>query len=57
MFILCEDCKQKSESENILKWVFFFLEILIYSKASSFTLASAVNIVPHLGAVLRICHY
>ena len=37
MFILCKDCKQESESENIVKWV--FLEILIYSKASSIALA------------------
>ena len=43
MFILCDDCKQESESENTVKWV--FLEILIYSKASSIALASAVNIV------------
>ena len=25
MFILCKDCKQENESENIVKWVFFFL--------------------------------
>ena len=45
MFILC---KQESESENIVKWV--FLEILIYSKASSIALASAVNIFASSGS-------
>ena len=48
MFILCEDCKQESESENTVKWV--FLEILIYSKASSIALASGVNIVASSGS-------
>ena len=43
MFIWYKDCKQESESENIVKLVVF--EILIYSKASSIALASAVNIV------------
>ena len=36
-FILHIDCKQESESENIVKWVYF--EILICSKASSIPLA------------------
>ena len=46
MFISCKDCKQGSESENIVKWVFFeilTIEILLYSKESSIVLASALN--------------
>ena len=33
MFILCKDCKQENESENIVKWLFF--ETRIHSKAGS----------------------
>ena len=39
MFMLCKHCKQESESENFLKWV--FLDSVICSKASSVALALA----------------
>ena len=47
--ILWRDCKQESESEHIVKYV--YLDIFIYSKASSIAFASAKNIVVSSGSV------
>ena len=41
------DCKQESESENIVKYV--YLDLFIYSKASLIAFASAENIVASSG--------
>ena len=48
-FIQWKECKQESESENIVEYV--YLDIFIYSKASSIAFPSAENIVASSGSL------